>query len=698
MGKFASMFLRIKRLVHGLCTIAEPATAVMESAIFAAFATTLLLSFYGALGQPLLYAGTFAVFVFLFMRWMGATVAHRVPLEGSRFQYYAIAFVLFGLLFLACFMSPDSADEQRTKLARMIIATDTGTLWDTSRIDKMAVMYFFPAAYYTIFTAIDAMRLMPAFYSIMNALLVMGAVLNVWLLFGHERSIKHLFYLVLFFAAPQFMFTGLAGHEEGLTLFLATRAAVWLIVKPVDFKTVFFFLLCAVLAVAVKMTTAIFLSGALLMLLLYFGGKERLMQWLRPKTIGYALIALVPIGLIVALPDLLTNHNNGVTFAGQQARLAAYHKATDAGCAIAQFYLRLFELGIDVVRNFVTFVRLDLTAYAPIFEFMPKRCVHDSTALMNYFMPDAMIRENVQFGALPWVAFAALFMVQTSKKKWVAAAWGLFLFATAVYSIKLMYWSGTGRYFMIGILGLLPAFLLFMNALETKPLRLQRGIALFLLLPAMFVFISLADNIPRRILRGDRVTYLAGDLAPALHALKEGKVNIYFNDLMPFYTLLRLIPSRDVWMKDGLMADATNIIAIPKTYSSRTNWHNDFWMLPVPSARGEFIYVRAQAEKKKQIFGNIVPTAFYIGKPNVPANKEGATSLHRYTRGDSVEKWVKSLGAQYGLETAANKEAALYFIREINNPFGLCMVKASDNAVVWHIEESFASCRSWGGV
>lgn len=694
------MFNGAHTAVRKCCANAELATAVMESAIFAAFTTTLLLSFYGALGEPLLYIATFTACTLLFLQLTGMRTVCPAPTaaEAPAFQYYVIAGVVFGLLLLACFMSPDSADEQRTKLARMMIAVKTGSAWDTSRMDPMAVMYFFPAAYYVIFTAIEATHLMPAAYAIINALLVVGSLLNLWLLFGRERSITYLFYLTLFIAAPQFMFTGLAGHEEGLTLFLSTRAALWLITKPVDFRAVFFFLLCAVLAVAVKMTTAVFLPGVLLLLLLYFGGKERFMAWVHPKTIGYALVALVPIGLIVALPDLMTNQNHGITFAGQQARLAAYHKATDVGCAISQFYLRLFELGFDFIRNFIAFVRADLTAFAPIFDFMPKRCVHDSTAAINYFMPNAMIRENVQFGLLPVVAFAALFVVKPDKKKWVAAAWGLFLVSTAIYSVKLMYWSGTGRYFIVGMIGLLPAFLLLMEAMETKSIRKQRAVATVLLLPAVFVFISSADNIPRRILRGDRITYLAGALAPALHELKDGKVNIYFNDLMPFHTLLRLIPSRDVWMKDTLMPDATNIIAIPKIYSKHTNWHNDFWILPVPATQGEFVYVPTHAEKKKQLFGNIVPTAFYIGRLGVPAHQEAAVSLHHYTPGDNVEQWAKSLGKQYGVERVSNQEASLYFIRETRAPVGLCLTKAADNKVVWSIEKNLQSCRSVGGI
>ncbi len=682
------------RAVHRVCRTAPTSTAIIESGLVAAFLTTVLLSFYGMLGEPLAYAGVFAAsWVFLFQCMRCDAFSPWTPTPASRWEVMAICGMIGGLCLLACFMSPDSADEQRTKLARMIISTRTGSAWDTARMDPLAVMYFFPAAYYMVFTAIEGLRLIPAAYSIINALLVVGSMLNLWLLFGPQRNVRHLYYLALFFAAPQFVFSGLAGHEEGLTLFLATRAAVWFIAAPLTARSVACGMLAAILGVGVKLTTAVFLPGMLLLFLCYFGGKERVRACLHPRVMLWALAAGVLATLVVLLPDMMTNHDHGITFAQQRARLAAYHTAKDIGCAAAHFYLRLFELGTDIVRNIITSVRMDLTALAPDYQFMPSRCVHDSTALINYFMPDAMIRENTQFGALPLVAAAALFLLPAKQKRWAAAAWAILLASIAAYSTLLMYWSGTGRYFMIGILTLLPPFVCLMDALSARSRRAQRTVATLLLLPACAIWINFADTIPRRILRGDRVTYMAGDLAPALATLTEGKVNIYFNDLMSFYTLVRLIPSRDVWMKNAILPDATNIIALPQRYSPRTNWHNPFWILPVPSRDGEFRFV----QKTRPVFGNIVPTAFYIGKPGL-ALSSGGVALHRYTPGESIATWGTRLGNTYRVQQAPGREETLYFIREGEHAKGLCIAQTGAGDIRWSVDATMAACRQFNGV
>ncbi len=690
------MFSILKRFVNWLCRAAEPITGGAESAIFGAFLTTMLLSFYGLLGSPMLYAGCFAASTIVFIHLIGVpriAPTTQAPAEGPRFYYYAIGGIVLGLVLLACFMSPDSADEQRVKLARMVFATKTGSAWETSHVDSLSVMYFFPSVYYVVFTAIHALHLIPIFYAIINAVLVVASLLNLWLLFGRERTLKHLFWVTLFIAAPQFLFSGLGGHEEALTLFLVTRAAVWLIVKPLDFRAIFFLLLCSAIAVSVKLTTGIFLPGALLMLLLYFGGKERLVQWFHPRVIGLALVALVPIILLALLPDQLTNANHGITFDGQMKRLAAYHKSHgDMGCAAAHFYLRLFELGIDGIRNYITFLRLHVTSYIPGngIDLMPSRCVFDSTALIEYFMPFSLTRENSQFGLIPIVAFAALFLARPKSKPLAAACWALFLISTAVYSVKLMFWSGTGRYFMIGVVMLLPAFLITLEAIERYHIRIQRAIAWLLLLPPCFIFITLADHIPQYIFRGDRLTHMAKDVVPKLHQLKEGRVNIYFNDLMSFYTLLRAIPAVDVWAKNELMENATNVIALPKTYSKSINWHNDFWLLPVPSPQGEF----TPMGRTYGTFGNVVPSAFYMGMPHHPV--KGGAELRRYYPGEAIVPWVKTLGNNYDVQTAARGSETLYFIQDKNTTTGLCLVQ-SGQAVRWFIDRNFPSCRSYMG-
>ena len=179
-----------------------------------------------------------------------------------------------------------------------------------------------------------------------------------------------------------------------------------------------------------------------------------------------------------------------------------------------------------------------------------------------------------------------------------------------------------------------------------------------------------------------------GDIAQPLSTI-TGKANIYYNDLMPFYTLLRFIPSHDVSLKKEFVSGATNVIAVPREYSDNTNWHDDFWLLPVPSARGEYVPMG----KTRKNFGNVVPTAFYMGIPGVAARQQGSAEIHKFAPHQNIALWARLIGKQHEAYPIPAKEAVQHYVSSAGSSEGLCVFETQGGVLFWHIDTRDA-CRS----
>ncbi len=680
-----------RRLSFSFLRLAEGAPALVEAVVFAAFFTTLLLSCFGLLGSPVAYG---ICLILLSKAWL--VLAGRSPLVSRPFDsqfaqpflFYVIAFFLLFLIVQSFFTPPASSDGLRIKLPRILLGVEYGAAWATTQVDALSLMYYTPAPFYFIFTPIEALHLPQAFYSIANTALLLGALLSMLQLFKPERrTIPTLFILVLFFSAPQFLFGALSEHEDVLTLFLSARAVVWLAARPPAAKSLAIGLWYGILAVAVKYSTAVFLPFAVLVLAGYFYGKERVLQLLRPKTVLMAALFLPPLSLLAFLPDILVAASRNMTVFDHMHRMSQYHVESVTNCGLHHFLLRMAEFLLDGFRMLVGIVPMDFASGASQTDFMPKGCAHESTSLAAFLPSGTFMRENTGFGFVCLVAFMSLFLAKGKARTVALASLLCFTASVAVYSYSFVYWSGISRYFVVGMLILPPAFMIATERLQaiTSPKHFRWGAEIFLL-PVLLVMLKSnagLNKTPAIIGRGDTYSYRAGGILPALKTV-EGRANIYFNDVMSFYTLLRVIPSNQVSLKKEIIPGVTNIVALPKSYTNGTNWHDDYWLLPIPSAQGDFVFMGPV----KKSFGNVVPTAFFMNRtPKTPAALQGH-DIRRYEKKQSPAAWVRGLGKAYRLQTFTVSETAKhYFIYRQDDAAqnGLCMQWQEAGVVSWYI-------------
>ena len=670
-----------------LLTRAPQLTAALESLIIAGFFSTLLLSFYGWMGKPWLFALAMLALAACTYRVM-APARHTCKIADAPwpvFERRLIIGLLLFFVFLSFFITPGSSDGNRIKLTRMLLGVYTGSAWDSSRIDPLSIMYTAPAPYYFIMSFVEALQLPRIGYAIFNTALIFGSALNIFLLLPPtQRSLRMASWVFLFFLAPQFLFSGLSEHEDALTLFLATRAAVWLIAMPPSPRSLFFFLLACALSVGIKYSTLVFLPFALLALWLSFAPAGQLRTWLTARHLLLAPAVALVIGFVVLIPDALVSAGRGLTIADQMTHVSSYHVGK-AGCMPAHFLLRLFELGFDAFRVWINFLKLDITHTLPDYHFMPQGCAMEDTSLKSYFTPTSLTRDYTQYGYLPWVALAGL-AAPGRARKFAAFSLGAFLLSVAIYTKAFTFWIGTGRYFIVGVLALFPAYWAAMTFFAQKPsARVQKIVLVLLAAPAVLIFARMSDAVPRMISKGDRYTSYLEDIAPALKQI-NGKTNIYFNDLMLYYTLLKLIPSQDITLLKQFVPDATNIIAVPRIYSSDTNWHDDYWLIPLPDSHGDFYYMGPV----KKAFGNRVPVAFYMGIPGKPATVENTVRLVHFSREDTLEHWLKSLSTRYHISAI---EKGVFYIHEKMQPqdSGLCLMQQAE-ALRWKMSPR-AECK-----
>lgn len=656
----------------------------LQALIFGAFSTSVALSFFNALNQPLLYAVVFALSSFAFASFDRSvkTSPHTLAHYPSN-DFIPSILIISGclLVLLAFFMMPISDDGQRIKLARIIMGVKTGSAWITSSVDTHSTMYIMPAPFFLIFTPIEALRLPQFSYALFNTFLIIGSLVNLSLLFGRALSLQTVLYLTLFMLAPQFMFAGLTEHEDALTFFLATRTLYWLIAKPPTLESIFFAALCGILAVATKYTTIVFLPFALIALMLAYGDRDTIRAWFTPKTIFTAIILAVPIAFLVFLPDMKVDAARNTSVVDQIKYLGKLHGASTSHCGAGHFALRWFEWLIDPLRMNLNVLNKNLTAYIPEGSLLPAGCTHDDASFRYYVTPNLLVRESTQFGWIPIVALASLFVARGRQHRTALISILLFTVSVAIYSFSFSFWSGTGRYFMVGMLILIPAFVI---AVETLKERVSEKIFVLLVLillgPATLVFIrseSGLNKLPRIIRDGNLLEERAAGILPTLRQM-HGPVNIYFNDLMSFYMMLRQIPSQDVYLKKELLPNTPNILALPQENSPETNWHDDYWLLPIPSARGDFTFMGPTHHN----IGNKVPTTFYIGTPNHSVDTADAFTIVHFPCELKVETWLKSLGTSYHSRRVATKEGNVYFIQHGDSKNGLCL-KTKGQDITW---------------
>lgn len=670
----------LQKFVGRFYSTAPAVTGLLEALIFSAFFTGLLLSFYRLLGEPLAYAAMLASLMAGFMALGGAhkqclpAPAETKLSRADIFEHGVVAFLIGYLALFMFFSPPVSDDEQRAKLMRMLLGVYQGSAWDVSRVDNLSVVYYFPSPYYLIYSLVEALRLPTAFYSIFSAALMLGSLLNLAMLLKAPRLMTALFPLALFFFAPEFLFIALSAHEEALIFFLSTRAAFWLSRETPSLRAVFMAVLCGALAIAIKPSTALFLPFALMVLMLHVGGKPLVMAWLRPKTLAVAALMLVPVAIILLIPDMMVSGAMGHTLADQIERISKYHVSSRMECGLAHFGLRLFEFGFDPVRTVIGFLSLNLSLVMPEgFDFMPKGCSHDDTTLRYYTAPNLLIRETVAYGTVPLIPLLGLFFANGRQRGFILLCIGLFLLTVALYSFRLMFWSGTARYFIVGMLILLPAFLLSLQAMRE---RFHNKIFYYLVVTGLLVpayCVMFKSDISFTTIRHQNALQQRSNPLKPLLAEVRGPINIYFNDLLPYFTLMRLMPSRDVWLKREIKPDMANLIAIPQAYSGATNWHDTFYLLPIPSPQGQFV----SAGPGIMAFGNRVPNAFFLSNPGMDIAPAAAFSIHRYTPGTPLSGWVRSLGADYQLKSETAGRMTYSFVRQRGASTGLCLEMAA---------------------
>jgi hypothetical protein len=589
---------------------ADKISCLIEGFIYASFLTATLLSFPSQLGNPYMFAAMLGLTCWVVCRLIPTTSGTQ-PLiisHGERTYVLIILTSLGMLLFFSLFTAPISSDGQRIKLARIIMNVYSGSAWDVSRVDSHSSMYQFPSAYYLIYTFIEALHLPKLAYGLFNSIMVIGSFFTVMQMGKHLRAVELLCVLV-FLAAPQIIFAALSEQEEALTLFLSIRAAYWLISgrPPVSLVMAG---IAGGMAVGSKYSVATFLPITTLVFLAYFSNRQHIARSFTPKHLLLATPVVIAFIALIFLPDILVSQASGKGFLSQITALSAIHQARDTSCWLPHAGLRFFEMLVDYPNSLLSLTGLSISHLLPEYSFLPKYCTSDPTLLASYIHSDELSRTSVQFGIIPFFSLIALFLSR-GKERWIATISVVaFIGAVLLFTSRFTYWMQTGRYFIVAYLALMPAFLISMQALLRRFTKTYiHAILIVIAIPAMTVFVHSEVDIKaagNNFLKGDYYSRQANVLSSGL-APVTGPANIYFNDIMSFHSLLKIIPSRDVTLHKTLTADRTNIVAVPAVYDNRTNLHEAEWMLPIPDDAGQYVFIGNTGN----FYGNSVPTKFF---------------------------------------------------------------------------------------